>query len=161
VRNETGQTPLGGDIEDASTMVTAGVTANTTELWRGAAGLRARVRACAGAAESLHTYIDTTEKNSRASRESGLLCSHSQGESIGGEGGVKTFATSDDKFTPTKDRTPTAEHAPEARGACNNTWGGGVSEQDRGPWGGESCGRCATSEHRVRVRVTLTLAQYI
>jgi len=27
------------------------------ELWRGAAGLCARVRACAGAAESLHTYI--------------------------------------------------------------------------------------------------------
>ena len=27
------------------------------ELWCGAAGLCARVRACAGAAESLHTYI--------------------------------------------------------------------------------------------------------
>jgi len=27
------------------------------ELWRGAAGLCARVRACAGAAESLHAYI--------------------------------------------------------------------------------------------------------
>jgi len=27
------------------------------ELWRGAAGLCARVRACAGAAESLHTHI--------------------------------------------------------------------------------------------------------
>jgi len=30
---------------------------DTPELWRGAAGLCARVRACAGAAESLHTYI--------------------------------------------------------------------------------------------------------
>ena len=40
------------DREDASSMVTAGATANTTE------------------------------GNGRASRESGLLCSHSQGESI-------------------------------------------------------------------------------
>jgi len=32
---------------------------DTPELWRGAAGLCARVRACAGAAESLHTYIHT------------------------------------------------------------------------------------------------------
>jgi len=40
------------DREDASSMVTAGATANTTV------------------------------KNSRASRESGLLCSHSHGESI-------------------------------------------------------------------------------
>jgi len=30
---------------------------DTPELWRGAAGLCARVRACAGAAEYLHTYI--------------------------------------------------------------------------------------------------------
>jgi len=30
---------------------------DTPELWRGAVGLCARVRACAGAAESLHTYI--------------------------------------------------------------------------------------------------------
>jgi len=30
---------------------------DTPELWLGAAGLCARVRACAGAAESLHTYI--------------------------------------------------------------------------------------------------------
>ena len=30
---------------------------DTPELWRGAAGLCARVRACAGAAESLHPYI--------------------------------------------------------------------------------------------------------
>ena len=30
---------------------------DTPELWCGAAGLCARVRACAGAAESLHTYI--------------------------------------------------------------------------------------------------------
>jgi len=30
---------------------------DTPELWRGAAGLCARVRACAGAAESLHTYV--------------------------------------------------------------------------------------------------------
>jgi len=30
---------------------------DTPELWRGAAGLCARVRACAGAADSLHTYI--------------------------------------------------------------------------------------------------------
>jgi len=30
---------------------------DTPELWRGAAGLCARVRACAGAAESLHIYI--------------------------------------------------------------------------------------------------------
>jgi len=43
-----------GDSEDASPMVTAGATANTTE------------------------------GNSRASRESGLLCSHSHGESIDG-----------------------------------------------------------------------------
>ena len=32
-------------------------THDTPELWRGAAGLCARVRACAGAAESLHTYM--------------------------------------------------------------------------------------------------------
>jgi len=32
---------------------------DTPELWCGAAGLCARVRACAGAAESLHTYIHT------------------------------------------------------------------------------------------------------
>jgi len=32
---------------------------DTPELWRGAAGLCARARACAGAAESLHTYIHT------------------------------------------------------------------------------------------------------
>ena len=43
----------GVDREDTSSMVTAGATANTTV------------------------------KNSRASRESGLLCSHSHGESIG------------------------------------------------------------------------------
>jgi len=30
---------------------------DTPELWCGAEGLCARVRACAGAAESLHTYI--------------------------------------------------------------------------------------------------------
>ena len=30
---------------------------DTPEFWCGAAGLYARVRACAGAAESLHTYI--------------------------------------------------------------------------------------------------------
>jgi len=30
---------------------------DTPELWRGAAGLCTRVRACAGAAESLHIYI--------------------------------------------------------------------------------------------------------
>ena len=42
------------DREDAPSMVTAGATANTTV------------------------------KNSRASRESGLLCSHSHGESIAG-----------------------------------------------------------------------------
>jgi len=30
---------------------------DTPELWRGAVGLCARVRTCAGAAESLHTYI--------------------------------------------------------------------------------------------------------
>jgi len=32
---------------------------DTPELWRGAAGLCARVCACAGAAESLQTYIHT------------------------------------------------------------------------------------------------------
>jgi len=32
---------------------------DTPELWCGAADLCARVRACAGAAESLHTYIPT------------------------------------------------------------------------------------------------------
>jgi len=32
---------------------------DTPELWLGAAGLCARVRACAGAAEYLHTYIHT------------------------------------------------------------------------------------------------------
>ena len=32
---------------------------DTPELWRGAAGLCARVRACAGAAKSLHTYNNT------------------------------------------------------------------------------------------------------
>jgi len=31
----------------------------TPELWRGATGLCARVRACAGAAESLHKYMHT------------------------------------------------------------------------------------------------------
>jgi len=30
---------------------------DTPELWRGAAGLCARVRACAGVAKSLHAYI--------------------------------------------------------------------------------------------------------
>ena len=35
------------------------------ELWCGAAGLCARVRACAGAAESLHTYIHTLYKKLR------------------------------------------------------------------------------------------------
>ena len=33
---------------------------DTPELWRGATGLCARVRACAGAAESLPTYIHTS-----------------------------------------------------------------------------------------------------
>ena len=46
------------DREDASSMVTAGATANTTV------------------------------KNSRASRESGLLCSHSHGESIAQRAGA-------------------------------------------------------------------------
>ena len=32
---------------------------DTPELWRGAAGLRARLRACAGATASLHCYIHT------------------------------------------------------------------------------------------------------
>jgi len=32
---------------------------DTPELWCGAAGLCARVRACAGAAKSLHTYMHT------------------------------------------------------------------------------------------------------
>ena len=32
---------------------------DTPELWCGAAGLCVRVHACAGAAESLHTYIHT------------------------------------------------------------------------------------------------------
>jgi len=36
---------------------------DTPELWRGAAGLCARVCACAGAAESLHTYIHTNANN--------------------------------------------------------------------------------------------------
>ena len=36
---------------------------DTPELWRGAAGLCACVRACAGAAESSHTYIHTKIKN--------------------------------------------------------------------------------------------------
>jgi len=31
---------------------------DTPELWRGAAGLCARVHACAGTAESLHTYME-------------------------------------------------------------------------------------------------------
>jgi len=37
---------------------------DTPELWRGAAGLcaRVRVRACAGAAESLRTYIYTCRR---------------------------------------------------------------------------------------------------
>jgi len=35
---------------------------DTPELWRGAAGLCARVRACAGAAESLHTYTHHTSR---------------------------------------------------------------------------------------------------
>ena len=33
---------------------------DTPDLWRGAAGLCARVHACADAAESLHTYIHST-----------------------------------------------------------------------------------------------------
>jgi len=36
------------------------VVCDTPELWCGAAGLCARVRACAGATESLHTYIRLT-----------------------------------------------------------------------------------------------------
>ena len=38
---------------------------DTPELWCGATGLCARVRACAGAAESLHTYIHTRHSSSR------------------------------------------------------------------------------------------------
>jgi len=53
-----------GDREDASSMATAGVTANTTEE-NGATA-------------------NTTEENSRASRESGLVSSHSHGQSIEG-----------------------------------------------------------------------------
>jgi len=36
---------------------------------------------------------NTTEGNSRASRESGLLCPHSHGESIAGEGGVSGLSS--------------------------------------------------------------------
>jgi len=36
---------------------------DTPELWRGAAGLCARVRACDGAAESVHTYIHKSAPN--------------------------------------------------------------------------------------------------
>jgi len=32
---------------------------DTPELWRGAAGLCARVRVCAGAAKSVHAYMPT------------------------------------------------------------------------------------------------------
>ena len=38
---------------------------DTPELWCGAADLCARVRACAGAAESLHTYIHKAPADSR------------------------------------------------------------------------------------------------
>ena len=41
---------------------------HTPELWCGAAGLCARVRACAGAAESLHTYIHSPRSGNRAQR---------------------------------------------------------------------------------------------
>jgi len=41
------------------------------ELWRGAAGLCARVRACAGAAESLHTYIHHTSQDTGRYRGGG------------------------------------------------------------------------------------------
>jgi len=41
---------------------------DTPELWRGAAGLYARVRACAGAAESLRTYINTTSRSNEVQR---------------------------------------------------------------------------------------------
>jgi len=37
---------------------------DTPELWRGAVGLCARVRACAGAAESLHTYVPASGRPS-------------------------------------------------------------------------------------------------
>jgi len=39
----------------------ATLTRVAPELWRGAAGLCARVRACTGAAESLHTYMHTCD----------------------------------------------------------------------------------------------------
>jgi len=40
---------------------------DTPELWCGAVGLYARVRACAGAAESIHTYIHATGSTSFSS----------------------------------------------------------------------------------------------
>jgi len=44
------------------------VVCDTPELWRGAAGLCARVRACAGAAESLHTFIHRACSSADATR---------------------------------------------------------------------------------------------
>jgi len=42
---------------------------DTRELWHDAAGLCARVRACAGAAESVRTYIYTTALVSNLQRD--------------------------------------------------------------------------------------------
>ena len=71
---------LDSDREDASSMVTAGATADNTE------GNSRASRESGFCWVHIHTgnlsTADTMEGNSRASRESGLLCSHSHGESI-------------------------------------------------------------------------------
>jgi len=47
---------------------------DTPELWRGAAGLCARVRACVGAAESLHTHTNIHQKKAVSSKQD--CCPH-------------------------------------------------------------------------------------
>ena len=54
------------------------------ELWRGAAGLCARVRACAGATESLHTYIHDIISKVALPADTVWLASSSHSPSEGG-----------------------------------------------------------------------------
>jgi len=45
---------------------------DTPELWCGAGGLCARVRACAAAAESVHTYIHSTLETGRVHKQKNI-----------------------------------------------------------------------------------------
>jgi len=63
--------------------IVGGGVCDTPELWRGAADLCARVRACAGAAESLHTYthnsvyvVNQHDSHEATSNSSNVQCSN-------------------------------------------------------------------------------------